>query len=101
MHIHTSSPNSPRGSITRTLQPSLRPLIKQIRHLKPRPIRVQARRRPLTIPRPLLLQLWFKVVFQHLHDVLAQHGEELVTVEGAASGDVETFCAGVRRDDEV
>jgi hypothetical protein len=41
------------------LQLRLRPTIQQIRHLKARPIRVQARRRPLTIPRPLLLQLWF------------------------------------------
>jgi hypothetical protein len=33
--------------------------------------------------------------------VLADDGEELVAVEGAAGGDVEALCAGVGRDDEV
>jgi hypothetical protein len=83
------------------LQPSLRPTVQQITHLKPRPIRVQTGRRPLAIPRPLLLQLRFQLVFQHLHDVLAQYGEEFVAVEGAAGRDVKTLCAGVWGDDEV
>jgi hypothetical protein len=81
------------------LQP--RPLIQKILHLPPWPVRVQRRVRPYTIPSPLLLQLWLQLALQHLHHVLAQHGEELVPVEGAAGSDVETLCGCVRRDDEV
>lgn len=88
-------------NITLHLQLSLRPLVHEIDHLEARPVGVQARCWPLAVPGPLLLQFGLEVVFQHLHDVLAQDGEELVAVEGTAGGDVETLCAGVRRDNEV
>jgi hypothetical protein len=83
------------------LQPRLGPLVQQIRHLKPRPVRVQARRRSLAVPGPLLLELRRQVVLEHLHNVLAEHREELVAVEGAAGSDVQALGAGVGRDDEV
>lgn len=35
----------------------------------------------LAIPGPLLHKLGLQLAFQHLCDVLAQHGEELVSVE--------------------
>jgi hypothetical protein len=87
--------------LSATLQPRLGPTILQIGHLEPGPIRVQRRRRPLTVPGPLLLQVGPKVVLEHMDHVLADDGEELVAVEGAAGGDVEALCAGVGRDDEV
>lgn len=83
------------------LQLSLWPLVQQIRHFEARPVRVETRGGSFTVPSPLLLELGLEVVFEHLHDVLAQYGEELVAVEGAAGGDVETLCGGVGGDDEV
>lgn len=95
IHVH------PLITAKRSLQLRLRPLIQQVRHLKPRPIRVQAGCWSLTIPRPLLLELRREIVLEHLDNVLAKHGEKLVAVEGAACCDIQTLCTGVWRNDEV
>lgn len=86
---------------THFLQLSLWPLVQQIGHLEARPVRVKTWSGPFTIPGPFLFELGLKVVFEHLHDVLAQHGEELVAVEGATGCDIEALCAGVGGNDEV
>jgi hypothetical protein len=64
-----------------TLQLRLRPLVQQVVHLPPWPVWVQTRRRSLTVPSPLLLELRREVIFQHLNDVLSEDWEELVAVE--------------------
>jgi len=66
-----------------------------------RVVRKQTRIGPLTIPCPLVHKLGRQASFQHVDDVLAQHGEELEAVEVTAGGNVEALGRGVRRDDEV
>jgi hypothetical protein len=83
------------------LQLGLWPLIQQIRHFEARPVWVETWCGPLTVPGPFFLELRLQLVFEHLHDVLAENGEELVAVERAACCDVETLCTGMRGDDEV
>lgn len=81
------------------LQPRHR--INQILHLRPRPLWVQRRVGPLPVPGPFLHQVRLQLALEHLRHVLAQHGEELVPVERAARGKVQTLGRGVRGDDEV
>lgn len=65
------------------------------------PVGVQGGIWPLAIPGPLLGQLGGEVALEHLDDVVAEDGEELPAVEGAACCDEESLCGGVWRDDEV
>ena len=78
-----------------TLQLRLWPLVEQVVHLPPGPVRVQARCRSFAVPSPLLLEFRREVVFEHLNDVFAEDREELVAMERAARGDVETLGAGM------
>lgn len=70
-------------------------------HLMPWVVRKHARVRPLAVPRPFVHEFGRKAALQHVDDVLAQHREELETVEVAAGGDVEALGCGVGGDDEV
>lgn len=76
-------------------------MIKQIAHLEARPVGIEARRGPLAVPSPLLLELWREVFLKHLDNILSKDGEKLETVEVAAGGDVQALCRSMRRDDEV
>jgi hypothetical protein len=78
------------------LQSRLWPFVQQIRHLEPRPIWVETWCRPFAIPSPFLPQLRCELILQHLDDVLAEHGEELVAVERTACRNVKTLGACVR-----
>ena len=83
-------------------QPRNHPPIQHPIHLPPRPIRIQARIRPRPLPRPLALERRLQRALEHLHHVLAEHGEEFPAVEVAAGGDEEGGGGcGVRGDDEV
>lgn len=75
--------------------------IGQILHLCPRPLRVQSWVGPLPVPGPLLRKLRRQLALKHLHDVLAQHREELVPVERAAGCYVEALGSRVWGDDKV
>lgn len=70
-----------------TLQLRLWPLVQQVVHLPPGPVRVQARCRSFTVPSPLLLEFRREFVFQHLDDIFAENGEEFVAVERPACCD--------------
>lgn len=85
----------PNDTCRKLLQLGLWPLVQKIRHLEARPIGVETWCGPFTVPGPFLLELGLQLIFEHLHDVLAENREELVAVEGAACCDVEALCAGV------
>jgi len=78
-----------------TLQLRLWPLVQQVIHLPPGPVGVQAGCRSFTVPSPLLLEFRREVVFEHLDDVFAEDGEELVAVERPACCDEEALGASV------
>ena len=77
------------------LQLRLRPLVQEILHLEPRPVWVKRGSRPLTVPSPLLLVVRPQLTLQHLNNVLAEHREELVAVEGTTCGDEQALRCGV------
>lgn len=70
-------------------------------HLHARPVGVSRWIRTLAIPCPLGLQLRRQIALEHLHDILAQNGEELVAVERPASGEIKPFGSGMRGYDEI
>lgn len=75
--------------------------IQQVPHLRIGELAVESCIGPLPVPSPLLLELRLELVLEHLHHVLAQHWEELVSVERAACRDVQTLGTCVRGDDEI
>lgn len=61
-------------------------MIQKVVHLEPWEVREASAIRALPIPRPFVHQMRRELAFKHLHNILAQHGEEFVAVEGAACG---------------
>lgn len=61
------------------LQPGSR--VEQVSQLRVGELAVEGSIGTLAVPSPLLLELGLQLILEHLHHVLAQHGEELVPVE--------------------
>lgn len=70
-------------------------------HLRVRVFHILGRIRSLSVPGPFLHQFRLQVTLEHLCDILAEHGEELVAVERSASCEVESLGGGVRGNDKV
>lgn len=79
----------------------LRRRLEKVLHLRVGVLHVLRGIRTLAIPSPLLHQLRCQLSLEHLCDVLSEHGEELVAMEGAACCNVEAFGGGVGRNDKV
>lgn len=86
---------------TSKTQLQLRRRLQKVLHLRVRILHILRRIRTLAIPSPLLHQLRFQFPLEHLGDILAQHGEELEAVEGAAGCDVESLGGRMGRNNKV